>query len=105
MLLQMAADGMGERLAMGSRVDGITVADLTERARRLGTVLADRPVERVAFIDVNSEAVPMALFGAALADKPFVPINYRLADDQLRDLVRRTAPPTVIVGDGVADRL
>jgi fatty-acyl-CoA synthase len=105
MLLQMAADGMGERTALGSRSGGVAVAELAERARRLGTVLAERPGERVAFIDVNSPAVPLALFGAALADKPFVPINYRLADDQLRDLVRRTAPATVIVGDGVADRL
>ena len=41
----------------------------------------------------------------ALAGKPFVPINYRLTDEQLRDLVRRTAPATVITGEGVADRL
>src|SRR3546814_13351870 len=56
-------------------------------------------------IDLNSEAVPIALFGAALANKAFVPINYRLTDEQLRDLVRRTAPATVIVGAGIAERL
>src|SRR3546814_11220270 len=56
-------------------------------------------------IDLNSEAVPIALFGAALANKAFVPINYRLTDEQLRDLVRRTAPATVIVGEGIAERL
>ena len=56
-------------------------------------------------VDLNSEAVPIALFGAALAGKPFVPINYRLTDEQLRDLVGRTAPATVIIGEGVADRL
>ena len=88
MLLQMAADGMGERVALGSRTGGITMAELAARARRAGTVLADMPGERVAFIDLNSEAVPIALFGAALAGKPFVPINYRLTDEQLRDLVR-----------------
>jgi acyl-CoA synthetase (AMP-forming)/AMP-acid ligase II len=105
MLLQMAADGMGERIALGPRVGGITMTALSERARRAGTVLAERPGERVALVDLNSEAVPIALFGAALAGKPFVPINYRLTDEQLRDLVRRTAPATVIVGEGIAERL
>ena len=105
MLLQMAADGMGERIALGTLSDGTTMADLAARARRAGTILAGMPGDRVALVDLNSEAVPIALFGAALAGKPFVPINYRLTDEQLRDLVRRTAPVTVIVGDGVAERL
>jgi acyl-CoA synthetase (AMP-forming)/AMP-acid ligase II len=105
MLLQMAADGMGDRVAIGSGAGGTTMAELAERARRAGTVFAGRPGEQVALVDLNSEAVPVALFGAALAGKPFVPINYRLPDDQLRDLVRRTAPATVVVGDGIAERL
>ncbi len=105
MLLQMAADGMGDRIALGSLSDGTTMAELATRARRAGTVLAAMPGERVALVDVNSDAVPIALFGAALAGKPFVPINYRLTDEQLGDLVRRTAPATVITGEGVADRL
>jgi acyl-CoA synthetase (AMP-forming)/AMP-acid ligase II len=105
MLLQMAADGMGERIALGSRAGGLTMAELAARAQRLGTVLAGRPGDRVALVDVNSEAIPLVLFGAALANKPFVPINYRLADDQLRDIVRRTAPATVVVGEGIAERL
>ncbi len=105
MLLQMAADGMGERIALGPVADGTTMAELAARSRRAGTLLAELPGERVAMVDLNSEAVPIALFGATLAGKPFVPINYRLTDEQLRDLVERTAPATVIVGDGVAERL
>src|SRR5256885_17130115 len=101
----MAADGMGDRVALGSRTDGVTMVELASRARRAGAAFAALAGERVALIDLNSEAVPVALFGAALAGKPFVPINYRLSDEQLRDLVRRTAPATVIVGEGVADRL
>ncbi|NLD76141.1 MAG: long-chain fatty acid--CoA ligase, partial [Acidimicrobiales bacterium] len=84
---------------------GLTMADLASRAARAGTYLASLPGERVALIDLNSEAVPLALFGAALAGKPFVPINYRLTDEQLRALVARTAPATVIVGAGIAERL
>jgi fatty-acyl-CoA synthase len=105
MLLQMAADGLGDRVALGSRDRGVTMAGLAERAARVGAFLANRPGERVAMVDLNSDAVPVTLFGAALAGKPFVPINYRLTDDQLRAIVARTAPCTVIVGDGVAERL
>jgi fatty-acyl-CoA synthase len=105
MLLQMAADGMGDRVALGSSAGGVTMAELSDRARRLGTVFAERPGERIGLVDLNSEAVPLMLFGAGLADKPFVPINYRLADEQLREIVQRTAPATVVVGPGVAERL
>jgi acyl-CoA synthetase (AMP-forming)/AMP-acid ligase II len=105
MLLQMAADGMGERVALGSRAGGVTMAELAVRAQRAATVFTGGPGERVALVDLNSDAVPIALFGAALANKAFVPISYRLTDDQLGDLVRRTAPATVIVGEGIAERL
>ena len=84
MLLEMAADGLGERTALGSRDGGMTFANLAVGARRLGAYFAARNGERVALVDLNSEAVPLTLFGAAIAGKPYVPINYRLADDQLR---------------------
>jgi fatty-acyl-CoA synthase len=105
MLLQMAGDGMADRVVLGSRDGGLTGAELATRAGRAGTVLAGWPGERVALVDLNSEAVPIALFGAGLAGKPFVPINYRLTDDKLCDILRRTAPATVIVGEGIAERI
>ncbi|MCK9895319.1 class I adenylate-forming enzyme family protein [Frankia sp. AgB32] len=105
MLLDMAADGMADRVALGPLADGLTFAELARRARRLGAALALRPGERVGLIDLNSSAVPLTLFGSAIAGRPFVPINYRLADPQLRAIVARTAPATIIVGEGVADRV
>ncbi len=101
----MAADGLGDRVAIGTKADGITAAELALLAGRAGTLLAAEPGERVVLVDLNSEAVPIALFGAALAGKPFVPVNYRLTDEQLHDIVARTAPATVIVGPDVADRI
>src|SRR6187401_1346706 len=97
MVLEMAADSPGDR--------GLTFAELGHRARRAGTWLAAQPGDRVVLIDENSPAVPIALFGSAIAGKPFVPVNYRLADDRLRSIVERAAPATVIAGTGVAARL
>lgn len=105
LLLQMAADGMGDRIAMGSRDGGCTMEELAARARRAGHLFAGRHGDKIAMVDLNSDAVPVALFGAALAGKPFVPINYRLTDEQLRAIVARTAPSTVIVGEDVAARI
>jgi fatty-acyl-CoA synthase len=105
LLLQMASEGMPDRIAVGRRQGGITMAELAERAQRVGGYLASTPGERVALVDLNSEAVAITMFGAVLAGKPFVPINYRLTDEQLRVIVARTAPATVIVGEGIAERI
>jgi fatty-acyl-CoA synthase len=105
MFVEMAADGLADRGAIGPSATGWTFGDLALRAKRAGTWLRDAPGERVVLVDVNSEAVPLCLYGAALAGKPFVPLNYRLADDQLRAIVARTAPATLIAGAGVRERL
>jgi acyl-CoA synthetase (AMP-forming)/AMP-acid ligase II len=105
MILEMAADSLGDRVAFGSLNGGLSFAGLGRRARRAGTLLAAAPGDNVVLIDENSLAVPVALFGAAIAGKPFVPVSYRLADDSLRTIVERTAPAHVIAGEGVAARL
>jgi acyl-CoA synthetase (AMP-forming)/AMP-acid ligase II len=105
MILEMAADSLADRVAIGSRSDGLTFADLGARARRAGTILAKAPGDNVVLVDENSPALPIALYGAAIAGKPFVPVNYRLADDRLRAIVQRTAPAVLIAGAGVAARL
>jgi fatty-acyl-CoA synthase len=105
MLLDMATDGLSDRVALGSRAGGMTFAELGERTRRVATKLAACDGARIGFIDVNSDAVPLTLLGAALAGKPFAPINYRLADSQLVAILRRMAPATVVVCVGVAERL
>jgi acyl-CoA synthetase (AMP-forming)/AMP-acid ligase II len=105
MVFEMAADGLGDRPALGSRRGGLTFAELGRRARRAGTILQELPGDNVVVIDENSEAVPVALFGAAVAGKPYAPVNYRLADDRLRAVVARAAPAVVVAGAGVAERL
>jgi fatty-acyl-CoA synthase len=105
MLLEMAADGFGDRVAFGSRQSGLTYAELKDRALRVATWARQRGVERVGLVDVNSEAVPMLLFGSGFAGLPFVPVNYRLADDQLGEILRRTAPSVVVVEDAVPARV
>ena len=56
-------------------------------------------------VDVNSEAVPVGLFAAALAGIPYVPVNYRLADAQLAAILERAAPGLAVVESSVPGRL
>jgi acyl-CoA synthetase (AMP-forming)/AMP-acid ligase II len=105
MIVEMASDSLAERVALGSDGDGITYAELARRARRAGTWLAANACENVVLVDLNSPAVPIGLYGAAIAGKPFVPVNYRLADDRLQAIIRRVTPCLVIAGDGVGERI
>src|SRR6478736_651586 len=105
MILEMAADSLANRVAIGDRTTGMMFAELGRRARRAGTFLHGAAGDNVLLVDENSPALPIALYGAAIAGKPFVPVNYRLADDRLRAIVERAAPALVIAGPGVAERL
>jgi acyl-CoA synthetase (AMP-forming)/AMP-acid ligase II len=105
MLLEMAADGMGDRVAVGASSGGVTYAGLLEEARRLAGLVQAAGAERLAMVDVNSDALPLLVFGAASAGVPFVPLNYRLADDQLHALLERTAPALAVVDGAVPGRL
>jgi fatty-acyl-CoA synthase len=105
MLLEMAAEAAGDRIAVGSMHGGLTYSELLERARAVGTRAKRMGAERIVVVDVNSEAVPVALFGAAAAGIPFVPVNYRLADDQLRSVLERTSPSLAVVDPSVPGRI
>ncbi len=105
MLLEMAAEAGADRILVGRRAEGLTASELLKRARAAARRFAGLPGERVALIDVNSSAVPITLFGAAMAGKPFVPLNYRLTDDRLRALVRRTAPAILVAGPEARNRV
>ena len=105
MLLDMAAEAAPDRLAVGPGSAALTFGDLSTRARSVAARLRRDGVERLGLIDLNSEAVPLALYGAAMAGVPFAPVNYRLPDEQLRSIVARLAPALVVAGAGTADRL
>src|SRR5690606_36873084 len=55
--------------------------------------------------DQSSEAAPIALFGAALAGVPYVPLNYRLADADLGALLARIEPACLIGDVARSERL
>ena len=105
MLLEMAAGGFGERVAIGPRDGGLTYQRLYDLAGTASRRFRDAGVEHVAMADVSSEALPIALFGAAWSDLPFVPLNYRLTDEELAALAGRIAPAITVLDPDAPGRL
>ena len=67
MLLEMAASGLGDRTAIGSRTSGgITYQELFDQAHATARRLRNADVDAAVLCDESSHAVPIKLFGAVL---------------------------------------
>ena len=97
MILDMAAKSHGDRLAMGTRTAGLTYAELDRAAAGGATLIRAAGARSVAFLGLNGPAVPAVLFAAARAAAPACPLNYRLAADQIADLLDQLEAPYLIV--------
>ncbi len=105
MLLEMAAAAMDDRVAVGPHDGGVTCGGLMDSAAALAGRLRASQAERLVLCDEPGTVLPVTLFGAAWAGVPYVPINYRLADDELRQLAERAAPALAVTGGDGAHRL
>lgn len=105
-LLEMAAEGVPERVAVGSRDGkGLTYLELLRRACKAAGVIQRSEVQRVGWVGVNCAELPLLVYASAFAGVPFVPLNYRLADPRLVGLVQRIAPSLVVADEEAARRL
>jgi len=96
LLLEMAASGYGERVALGPLAGGMTFEDLQIRALGGATVVADRAPSHVVFVGRNGPGYVQAFLSAAVAGVPFVPLNYRLAPAQLHALISELTGSLII---------
>ena len=100
LLLDMAADGFGDRVLAGRRSGGITAAELARRSHAGAALVRERGADALVYLDVNGPAFPVALFAAARAGVPLVPLNYRLGQRQLDALLARHPKALGIAGPG-----
>src|SRR5215212_8693636 len=98
LLLSMAADGFGDRVVVGPRDGGLTASRLRALAAGGAAEVRAAGADAVVYLAVNGPAFPVALFAAAYAGVPFVPVNYRLGADQLGALLAHH-PRALVIGD------
>jgi len=101
MLLQMAADTCPDRPALTHAHTHYTYAELYSAAKVAAGLFAQSGCNYVAMLDTSSPAVPIALMGAAMAGKPYVPLNYRLTSQELTELIERVSPAYLILGEEI----
>ncbi|MEV8540787.1 long-chain fatty acid--CoA ligase [Streptomyces sp. NPDC051572] len=86
MILEMVASG-GDRPVVTANGRSLTASDLLARARAAAHRFRGHPA--VLYLSPSHLVYPVALFGAALAGIPFIPLNYRLGERQLARLLAR----------------
>jgi acyl-CoA synthetase (AMP-forming)/AMP-acid ligase II len=105
LLLQMAADAEPDRIALVCDGQCWSYGALLRAAHGAAGLIRESGCSHMAFLDESSEAAAIALFGAAIAGIPYVPLNYRLADAELASQLARIAPAAVIGDAARIERL
>ena len=103
LLADMAAAGRADEVALQAGGETLTAAELLAGAWA-GAALADG-ADVLAYVGTNGLAFPLGLFAAAAAEVPFVPLNYRLSDEQLHELLEPLGRALVVAEGEVGDHL
>ena len=105
MLLDMAADAFGDRTAVVCGEQSLTFAELREKAQRAANHFQQAGASYVALLDTNGPVLQVAIFGAAYAGIPYVPLNYRLTTGEINELVQRVKPALLVTGQAFQDKV
>jgi acyl-CoA synthetase (AMP-forming)/AMP-acid ligase II len=103
-LLEMAATGMPGRVGIGrlhpveAAPAGLTYRALLDRAQSGAGLLVQCNAEELVYVGVNADDFAVALFAAAWAGVPLVPLNYRLSRDALGRLLSHH-PNALVISD------
>ena len=103
-LVEMVESGFDDRVLLGPANHPITGARLGQLVRASASQLAGTCTALV-YAGENHPMLPVALLSAAWAGIPFVPVNYRLEDHHLIDLVQRQPGALVLADEATAPRL
>jgi acyl-CoA synthetase (AMP-forming)/AMP-acid ligase II len=104
LLLDMVASAGGDEAALTEAGgDSLSAAELLGAAWGGAAVLDGAPA--LVHLGTNGLAPAVGLFASAAAGVPFVPVNYRLSDDQLDDLLAPFADALVVAEGSTAARL
>lgn len=98
MLLEMASGAFPDRPAFtdGSTGQSLTYSELFEAVRARAASVQGSGAARLVKLDVSNLGTPMSLFSSAWAGVPYVPLNYRLTDEEIQALLQRVTPAYLV---------
>ena len=98
MLLEMADGAFPDRAAFtdGSTGQSFSYAELFAAAKKRASSVQANGASRLVKLDVSNLGTPLGLFSAAAAGVPYVPLNYRLTDDEIQALLKRVTPAYLV---------
>ena len=107
MLLEMTSGAFPDRVAFtdGSSGQSLTYGQLFEAARTRAASVQASDAQRFVKLDVSNLGTPMSLFTSAWAGVPYVPLNYRLTDDEIEALLQRVTPAYLVTEEKRIERL
>lgn len=105
LLLEMAVSQDPDRIAVVCGETQYRAAELSSLADGGAGLITDVDARSVAYVGMGGPTLPLLLFSAARAGRPFAPLNYRLSGPALRELIDRLPEPLVIVDSEFSDVL
>ncbi|MEE2058527.1 class I adenylate-forming enzyme family protein [Rhodococcus artemisiae] len=96
LLLEMAVSADPDRVAVVSENTRVTAAELHGMARRGGTHIAGSGARSVVYVGTGGAMLPLLIFASAHGGIPFTPLNYRLGEGALHELIARLPEPLVV---------
>ena len=105
MLLDMAADAFGERIAVSCGAQSLTYSALRAGALAAAGQIDPTKFSHAVLLDTNGLPAPLVLFASAYAGVPYVPLNYRLTGAELEQLLQRVTPAWLVSQPAFLERL
>ncbi len=98
MLLEMASGAFPDRPAFtdGSTGQSLTYAELFDAATKRAATVRASGADRLVKLDVSNLGTPLCLFAGSAAGIPYVPLNYRLTDEEIEALLKRVTPAYLV---------
>jgi acyl-CoA synthetase (AMP-forming)/AMP-acid ligase II len=97
LLLEMAVSANPERTAVVDGDTRLTTSELSELADGGAGVIVGSGAEQVAYVGMGGVMLALLLFSSARAGLGFTPLNYRLSEEGLRQLIERLPEPLIVV--------
>src|SRR6056297_1110211 len=98
-IIDMAASAYGERPAFTAGKDSLSYEQLAAAARWAADELRTQGHRSLVYLGQSGLAFPLAMFAAAYAEVPLIPLNYRLAHAQLREQIAMLDAPLLLLDD------